>query len=135
MPHVSRKRLPKDAYGAVLQEFFKMFLGLKATRRDKDFLYEFFTKTERIMFAKRLAILALLLKGAPPYHIRLRLNVSPSTVARMQVAIQNKKFPRLEAVLKDKLAIRGFWEELERALYMGMPPLGRKNDWVKDLPL
>lgn len=48
--------------------------------------HELFTKTEKVMIAKRLQLLFFLQDGIPPYRIARKLHISPSTVARFQHA-------------------------------------------------
>ena len=137
MPHISKNYVKKDVFAAITKEFAKTLLKLHSTEEDKDFLFEFFTHTERIMFAKRLAIIALLLKGMSPYRIQTTLKISPSTIARLQLKIQVGKLKRVVEVLKNSLRLKNFWEELEELLQMGMPPMGKgRSKWArKHFPL
>ena len=63
MPHVSRRPVEKDVYFQIVDGFYWLLTDLKSEPEMKVFLNDFFTKTERIMLAKRLAIALMVMKG------------------------------------------------------------------------
>jgi len=82
MPHVSQKRVKKDVFKRMSNEFINSVAFLKTRPEIKGFLNELLTPTERIMLAKRLVIILMLQKGYPFNIIERTLKLSPSTVAR-----------------------------------------------------
>ena len=127
MPHVSRHKTEQNIFDAISSEFIKIILRLKYQKRDEAFLEEFFTKTERTMFAKRLAIIALLVKGVPVTRIQTVLKVSPSTIARTQVKLETKRFRRVEELIKKSLGL-----ESDSGLLFGiMPSMSDKGMWKR----
>ena len=58
------------------------FALLKGTNKLKIFFDEFFTPTERLMLAKRLALIVMLDRGYSFIQIQKILKLSPTTVAR-----------------------------------------------------
>ncbi|GIW61998.1 MAG: hypothetical protein KatS3mg089_0850 [Patescibacteria group bacterium] len=54
----------------------------------KDFLLSLLTPTERIMLAKRLAIIILLKEGLPEWRIADALHMTRITVSRMQLFLE-----------------------------------------------
>lgn len=84
MPHVSRYKLPKK----IEQELIKnLNLVLSTISKHEDmltFLNALLTDTEKLMLAKRLAIIILISEGLPDSHIATKLNVTRMTVAKMR---------------------------------------------------
>ncbi|MES2135160.1 MAG: Trp family transcriptional regulator [Patescibacteria group bacterium] len=128
MPHVSKHPLKEEIANSIYKEFRKTLLTLKYRKVDSPFLDEFFTNTERIMLAKRLAIIALLLRGMSPYRIQKTLMISPSTIARLQLKLERGKLKRVEEILRESLELKGFWEKIETLLEIALPPRG-KGRW------
>lgn len=62
------------------------------TRTRVRMFNELLTRTEKIMLAKRIAVLLLLKKGMSPYKISTMLHISPSTAERFQRAVNAKKY-------------------------------------------
>jgi len=131
MPHVSSKKLKPE----FLEKLFGKLLLTLGEAQNKKYLPsvvdEFFTSTEKIMLAKRLAII-LMLEGKTPQHRVVEiLSVSPSTVARISLEIEVGKY---EALLKvSKKEKTDFEKVVWGVLTAGgiMPPkIGRKY-WTK----
>ena len=88
MPHVSKYKL-KTAE----EEKLKQTLGLVLRKINKDeemegFLYSLLSETEKIMLAKRLAIMILITEGLSEAEIADKLNVTRETVLRIQMLMQ-----------------------------------------------
>ena len=89
---------------------------------------EFFTRTEKIMFAKRLAVIAMLKKGVSTYMISEALAMSPSTTERMRNAYEKGKYRH---VAIHALGRKDIWDILE-AILEGrgiVPPKYGKSRW------
>ncbi len=91
MPHISKRKLTKEVKDKLEKQIMSVIADTGDGRRMKIFS-ELFTPTEKIVFAKRLAIILMLSKKIPFYTICGNLGVSPSTVARYEVQIENNKF-------------------------------------------
>src|SRR3989344_5572148 len=128
MPHVSRQPITEKAMRVILSEFTKFTLQLRYQKADIGFFEEFFTKTERVMLAKRLAIIALLLKNVSPYSIHKTLKVSPSTVARLKRKLETRKFRGFENQLKKFLGLPNSADDL---LFGFMPTLYSRGTWKR----
>lgn len=83
MPHVSKNPLEKDVYFRILDGLYWLLADIKSPPEMKRFLGDFFTKTERIMLAKRLAVALMITEGYEPEIIRRVLKVSTATIYRM----------------------------------------------------
>lgn len=116
MPHVSRKKLKKKIYQKIGDQFVEFVLELKSSQDAKSFLTNLLTKIERIMLAKRLAVICMLMRGYSFEAIQHALQVSPATIDKFWKII--KQYPnsfslirlRLETKSKSKF---GFWKALE----------------------
>ena len=115
MPKISRLPLNKETWNRVFNLFIGTIIGIKDKKKLKNFVGDFFSPTERIMFAKRLAVAVLLTKGHNYQSIREILKISPSTIAK----ISNKvKFEGegLNIVISDVLNKQTsilIWKEIE----------------------
>lgn len=65
--------------------------------------WELFTGVEKLMFAKRLAIIVMLARDVPVNVIAEQLVVSPSTVSRLRAGVEAGKFgTTVKAARKNK---------------------------------
>ncbi len=91
MPHLSSKKLTAAAIADLERNLDIVLFDLTGTQRKKIFR-EILTKTERVMIAKRIALVLLIGKGYSPYKISERLGISPSTAERFQLMFTYGKF-------------------------------------------
>lgn len=91
MPHVSQKRLDPNTV-AEIETQLKQFLGSTSVKTREEITNELLSETERIMLAKRLAVIHMLDRDETVYTIHQKIGVSPSTVARYARAMQQKRF-------------------------------------------
>lgn len=84
MTHVSRFPIPKDVYFEILNELYWVLADVKKPEEMKSFLGDFFTKTERIMLAKRLALAGMIIQKYDTDIIKKVLHVSTGTIYRMK---------------------------------------------------
>ncbi|HBT81612.1 TPA: hypothetical protein DEB04_02750 [Candidatus Giovannonibacteria bacterium] len=125
MPHVSRKRVKKDIFKRMSNEFIENIASLKNSSEIRGFLNELLTPTERIMLAKRMAAILMLKKGIPFRIVIRTLKLSPSTVSRFWKLTKIKDFQFVSKLSRKKQERKKFWDELEILLRAGMPPRGR----------
>lgn len=88
MTHVSRFPVPKDVYYQILNELYWVLADVRKPEEMKQFLGDFFTKTERIMLAKRLALAGMILKDYDIETIKQVLHVSTGTMYRMKEKLE-----------------------------------------------
>lgn len=115
MPHVSSRKLNKKIYQKIGDEFVGFVLDLKSSKETKSFLTNLLTKTERIMLAKRLAVIGMLLKGYSFEAIQQTLQVSPATVDKFWKIIQ--QYPHSFSLIRSRVEAKskaktGFWKIL-----------------------
>ena len=128
MPHVSKNKLAKETLGDLEDVFLKLIQDSGRYSRAKIFR-ELLTKTERMMIAKRLGMILLINKGMSTYDISRILKVSPSTVARFEVAVDNNLY-RLSSEWLKKFTKAGQVEKIIETLFE-LALSGRKRSFSK----
>lgn len=128
MVHVSSAHIEKALLAHIRAEFSEYILTLKNSPRGSAYLDAFFTESEQLVFAKRLAVIVMLHQEAPWKDIMTALQVSKSTIAHLA---QQKDMGVLDPILTE--CTRGkngenFRLNIEAILREGMPAHG-KGRW------
>lgn len=97
MTHISKKKLDSEILERLFIQFSNIVKSAGVKESTNIFTDEFFTKSERIMFAKRLATIILLSKGMPQHVVSEKLNISSSTVA---IISRNLKLGKYDGILE-----------------------------------
>jgi len=128
MPHISKRKLSDADLARLHKELVKSFERSFKNLKTKSVFDEFFTDTEKIMFAKRLAVIAMLKEEVSTYMIAESLGMSPSTTARMSLNFELGKY---DHVIKEALGKKDIWEIINRILFVGgiMPPIAGRKRW------
>ena len=100
MPHISNKKLDDKHFNKIYDQLITVFDTAGTSRKSDLFLKEFLTHTEKIMLAKRLAVIYLLYQGVSKPYISYILLLSPSTVDRISLKYQSGRYPYLSSLLK-----------------------------------
>lgn len=94
----------------------------KGKAKDRSALCsDLLTHTERIMFAKRLAIICMLGEGYSFGAIQEIVRVSPSTVGRIWKAMRRGKYGRIVKILKKRKVSNSIVGILETILILPKP--------------
>lgn len=125
MVRISEKRVKKEIFVRILDQLFDYVVGVKTKSESKRFLNEFFTPSEKIMLAKRLALIVMLKRGYSFTAIRKTLKMSESTIAKFWRLLRQSKFSFIQEKELAKKKKKEFWETLEKILNAGLPPRGR----------
>ncbi len=118
MSQVSKYPVRKDVYEEIFDTFLETIAGLTTKNEVSTFFNEFLTPTERIMFAKRLAIGLLIAKDYDYREISELLRVSTATIASYSLfykygkgyrevinkILQNEKIEKFLLSLAEKIA-------------------------------
>ncbi len=130
MPHISKRKLIKEHFNKLVLEFIKSLERSFKKGETKPVFYEFFTYTERAMFAKRLAVIAMLSQKVSNYAISEVLRMSPSTIERMFLKYERGKY---DGIIKHALGQKDIWEIVNSILTVGgfMPPRVGGKRWRK----
>ena len=127
MPHISSKKLKQEHLQKLYNEFS---VALEKSARKswvKIFLNDFLTRTEKIMLAKRFAVIYLLSKDVPASYIAESLRMSPATIFRMSLKYDIGKYSSLLKAIKDEN--KDFWVIFEKILKAGLPPIAGRGRW------
>ena len=127
MPHISSKKLKKEHLQRLYNEFSSALE--KSAKRSwiKFFLNDFLTRTEKIMLAKRFAVIYLLSKNIPITYIAEALYMSPTTIFRMSLKYDIGKYSSLLKIIEGEN--KDIWTILERILKAGLPPRVGRGRW------
>lgn len=108
--------------------------ALKDKELSRLFLGDLLSSTERVMLAKRLAVILMLFNSYPFTAIERTLKVSPSTVVRLWKRMKKGDFKNIRDIIMDAKKKGGFFDDLEILLQAGMPPRGRGRwKWFYDM--
>lgn len=88
MPHVSRFKLDKKTESNLVNTFELVLAKLSKEEQIREFLFSMLSSTERLMLAKRLAIVVLLKEGVPQTKVAQTLHVTRVTVGKMQLLLE-----------------------------------------------
>jgi Trp operon repressor len=133
MPHISSKKLDSK----LSEKIFDKLLVVLGQAQNKNLLSlvvnELFTHTEKIMFAKRIAVILMLDNNIPQHRITELLKMSPSTIAKMSLKIEMGKCDAILKVSKrGKIDIEKLvWNILTAGGIM--PPKVGKRYWLQSL--
>lgn len=133
MPHISSKKLDSK----LSEKIFDKLLVVLGQAQNKNLLSlvvnELFTHTEKIMFAKRIAVILMLDNNIPQHRITELLKMSPSTIAKMSLKIEVGKCDAILKVSKrGKIDIEKLvWNILTAGGIM--PPKVGKRYWLQSL--
>ena len=134
MAPVSKRKIEEKVFNKINQRFVESVVSLKDTRKGSIFLEELLAPTERIMLAKRLAIIFMLLEGASPFRIHKTLAVSTSTALRFRKKLSRSGFPTIRSYFRKKKERQQFWCDLEVLVRLGMPSMGRGRwAWLNEM--
>jgi uncharacterized protein YerC len=102
MPHVSRHMPTGDVWEKIYKELLTHLTEKGSAFERAQLGAELFTPTERIMLAKRLAIICMVGEGYTFEDIQESLRVSPSTVARIWAAMQKGKYAKIVNIVRKR---------------------------------
>ncbi|MBI2103823.1 hypothetical protein HYT59_02340 [Candidatus Woesebacteria bacterium] len=88
MTQVSNWALNDEVWDRIFNLFVATLASTKDKQKFKGFVEDFFSPTERIMFAKRFACAVLLSKGNDYLTIRKILHITPPTIAKVNLQIR-----------------------------------------------
>ncbi len=117
MTHISKIKIPLSVERKIVDTFMRSLFSTNATR-GKARIYSILTPIERIMLAKRLAIILMLDRDESYYRIEQTLNVSRSTVRRLHRRLHAGHFDPLCRIFNRNLT---FLDYLELFLSAGLP--------------
>src|SRR3989344_6193036 len=88
MPHVSRIKLPNKEKGEIITLFNSVMTEIKDSTQMDSFLNTILTPTEKLMLAKRLAVVVLIERGFNDSEISSALNITRMTISKIRYHYQ-----------------------------------------------
>ncbi|MEY3784238.1 MAG: Trp repressor protein [Candidatus Parcubacteria bacterium] len=119
MTNVSKKQLPPPELSVLFLQL-NTIIGKLDQLAANDFLNDLLGEEERIMIAKRFAIIIMLTESYSAYRISQKLRVSTATVSAINTKYQHGEYDRLLSQLShNKQAYKNIWETLDSILHLG----------------
>ena len=126
MSHVSRRKLKKKVFVKIGDELSGIITKANSSNDINWLFKELITPTERIMLAKRLAIFLMLEKKYSYRAIERTLKVTQQTIVRFWKKTKEPGYKPLLRKIESNKGGKGFLQDLEKMILMGMPPRGRQ---------
>ena len=130
MTHISRKKIKKDVASELADQFLT-FLSLARTKQDARILaQELLSQTERVMLAKRLAVVVLLVRGYTFEQIEETLGVTRQTVVRLWRETKDGRYEKIIRYARKHtrhFKHESFLAAFIRVMHLGMPPRAGKR--------
>jgi len=132
MSQVSKYPISKKVYETIFNALFSTFVNLRTKNQVYDFFEDFFSPTEKVMLAKRLAIGLLLSKEYTYAEIKKILRVSSTTIG---VAALRLKHGGTYKKVIDKLVnddkFKEFWSEVgEKIASVAAAGRSKSDSWI-----
>lgn len=102
MPHISKIKLEQEILDKLFSKMVNILERAQTKKRFSAVVRELLTETEKVMLAKRLAIILMLEGGVPQHHISDVLHVSSSTVVRISLGLELGKYDAIRSISKTK---------------------------------
>src|SRR3989338_4094214 len=131
MPHLSKKKLDKETLKKISGKLVAILERAQNQKKLAPLLDELLTATEKIMLAKRLAVVLMLSGDTPQHRIAEALLVSPSTVTIISLGIAMGKYDLIGSISeKDQIDLeKVIWLLLTAAGIL--PPRAGHKYWRK----
>lgn len=119
MARVSKQSLTAEEQDKLITQLTEV-IGRLNNSLAQHFLFEFFGREEKIMLAKRLAIITLIHEQQPLHRIAVHLHVSETTVGKLCERYNRNEFEHTIKVLtKNKTDYKQFLDLLDSILTVG----------------
>ncbi len=119
MVHLNRNRLSKKQLDLLFDQLNNT-LSKFSSEDAGSFLSELLGYEERIMLAKRLAVIILLLEGKSLYRTAMILKISTATAEKVKTKIDCGKYDQIIASIgKNKKEYFSILETLDKILHLG----------------
>jgi uncharacterized protein YerC len=119
MARIAKKQLSQAHLDTLFIQLHTV-LSNSSPKQVGSFLHELLGREERIMLAKRLAVIVMLSHGNSLYKTAQTLQVSTATAGKMQERLQRNDYTQLLTLLKkNKKQYHSFLETLDSLLHLG----------------
>ncbi len=131
MVNISKRRVGDDVMEKIFQLFFEAFGNVSDREEFTEIVHDILSPTERIMIAKRITIIFLLMKGIDHVTIGDMLKVSPTTVLKFRNIMEKSKgiVKTLEGTVRNE-KITSFFKEIWLEFHRpGTPGVNWTSAW------
>ncbi|MBN2094316.1 MAG: hypothetical protein JW740_03055 [Candidatus Zambryskibacteria bacterium] len=125
MSQVSKRKIKDEDFKKIFDKFIEIIDLSRSKKYIKNFIKEFFYPTERIMFAKRIGILYMMIEKIPDRVIADTLSVSTSTIGRMAEKYEKGEYKYLVSLMRKNR--ESIIDMLEKIYFIIPPKVGRKR--------
>ncbi len=125
MSQVSKRKIEDKSFQKIFGKFIEVLDLNRSKKNTESFIYEFFYPTERIMLAKRIGIIYMLIEKVPDRVIAETLSVSTSTIGRMIDKYEKGEYIYLVSIMKKNK--ESILDILEKIYFILPPKVGRKR--------
>lgn len=136
MSQVSKRWLKAEVSNKLVELFIKFIQQINTSEQAKNMLMTLFSAAERMMMAKRVSVMLMLVKGANYLTIRETLKVSQGTIAKMSQVVTTAPSSVVDW-LKEEADADNFIQTLDEIDYRLkglLPPKGRGwSEWRRQL--
>lgn len=136
MSQISKRWLKAEVSGKLVELFIKLIQQINTSEQAKNMSMTLFSAAERMMMAKRVSVMLMLVKGANYLTIRETLKVSQGTIAKMSQVVTTAP-PSVVDWLKGEADADDFIQTLDEIGYRLkglLPPKGRSwSKWRRQL--
>lgn len=133
MVQISRRKLDARVYQKIFSLFFEV-VGKRQNRRNfEEVIRDLLSRTERMMIAKRIAIIYLLMKDIDTNTICKILKVTRATVAKFKFVIESNEQanPAFKKILRNERIADLFVDIFDELFAPGVPGVNWKSAWQR----
>jgi uncharacterized protein YerC len=134
MSQISKRKIKKKDFEKIYNKLIEIFVKNKSKDNLKNFFGEFFYTTEKIMLAKRLAIIFMITEEIPDRKIEKMLMVSRSTVNRIRIKYKEGDYDYIYSLIDRNK--KSMWDILGVLLFATFNPPARvgmaRYRWFED---
>jgi len=125
MSQVSKNKINNKVYEKIFSLFPRFLFKMTSKGKQSELVDVFFTRTEKIVLAKRIAIAFMLVKGYSYRQISDKIKVSTSTILKIADSITSKQSIEEELKLIDaEDAFADFLNAIDYHVAKLLPPKG-----------
>ncbi len=129
MARVSKEKLKKKVLEQINFRLIDTVSKLETNSSTKDFINDLLGEEEKIVLAKRLAIIFMLQENISWYRISKLLKVSESTVRRISIKVDFGEYENILKIVRQKKNKKTFWDGMDLVLKMGIPSIVGAGQW------
>ncbi len=136
MSQVSKNKLNDKVYEKIFSLFPKFLYRMTSKGKQSELIDAFFTRTEQIVLAKRVAIAFMLVKGYDYRTISSKIKVSTSTILKISESLKghSESVKKELELIAGEDAFIGFLNSIDYKLAKLFPPKGGNwSEWRRRL--